>query len=708
MRVTSLGLVVLVALLLGAAPGPLHPGSSAATPAASLAFGDLDCGGGLGIGDAQKLARSLIGLAVTQGDGCPAMGEPVGIDGVERLWGDVDCGGSLGIGDAQKLARSLIGLQVTQGAGCPAIGAPVEIGPPAPLSPQELAARLHAATDTAQAEALLRRVYPELGVGLYTEDGQQILAGVETGPDDFYLYDAESELLARNYVERQLFGLHTATLFLEEAGVVDADSGQPLSDADVLSRLADGVAAARADESQFTWRLIDELGLVQEDPLDLAAAGLDPATTYLDSVQTFLVLYDMTLGLPVPAGASAEVLSAAGGPNARTQALHDYSLLAQGFVASVDPVAPTHWKHDASSVAEERTLEAQVSWVPGAQVTRGFTAGPLRLVAIPSALGAEPADVSWVSSGLLKNGAWKKLENSDRTGEIGDASIVFVPKTEPCPGKGSVQTETPTVFVIFVIQVKSAFFPHRSLGSISKVVKTGVEVSRHTAGGGASAGGPAPLAASGATSATDPSEGLPCAYEGHASATHDELGIGVVTYTTTASDLRFQLQPPDPAHPGGATYKLVQGTVTVQVTGEAGDCTISGGYTIAQPMDDGVHIFGGSIAVDPQNNRYAAAGGVADYEQHVFINCPDQPPVWLGTVGHLWVSTTNVPPLVPNRSFTPGDVLQGSFDTAGNPLGWTSHYEWSFEPILCEAGGPAGAASAPDLAQREAAGGGTC
>jgi hypothetical protein len=128
----------------------------------------------------------------------------------------------------------------------------------------------------------------------------------------------------------------------------------------------------------------------------------------------------------------------------------------------------------------------------------------------------------------------------------------------------------------------------------------------------------------------------------------------------------------------------VQGTVTEQVTGAAGDCTISGGYTIPAPMDDGVHIFGGSIAVDPQNNKYAAAGGVGDYEKHVFINCPDQPPIWLGTVGHLWVLTTNVPPLVPDRSFTPGDPLQGSFDTAGNPPGWTSHYEWSFEPILCD------------------------
>lgn len=46
-------------------------------------------------------------------------------------------------------------------------------------------------------------------------------------------------------------------------------SAQPLTDTDVLALLATKVTAARADESQFTWRLVDELALAQEEPLDL-------------------------------------------------------------------------------------------------------------------------------------------------------------------------------------------------------------------------------------------------------------------------------------------------------------------------------------------------------------------------------------------------------------------------------------------------------
>ncbi|MDO8614378.1 MAG: SdrD B-like domain-containing protein [Dehalococcoidia bacterium] len=95
----------------------------------------LDCSGGVDIGDAQKLSRSLIGLSVNQAQGCPQPGAPISVgavvrrwehagmamnlDGVVRLWGDLDCSGAVNIGDAQKLSRSLIGLSVNQAPGCP-------------------------------------------------------------------------------------------------------------------------------------------------------------------------------------------------------------------------------------------------------------------------------------------------------------------------------------------------------------------------------------------------------------------------------------------------------------------------------------------------------------------------------------------------------------------------------------------------------------
>ena len=78
---------------------------------------DVDCDGDVDIGDAQKTARSLINLDVSQEPGCPAIGSEVA-----SLFGDVDCDNDVDIGDAQKIARSLINLTVTQEPGCPPIG----------------------------------------------------------------------------------------------------------------------------------------------------------------------------------------------------------------------------------------------------------------------------------------------------------------------------------------------------------------------------------------------------------------------------------------------------------------------------------------------------------------------------------------------------------------------------------------------------------
>ena len=44
-----------------------------------------------------------------------------------RVWGDVDCGGAVNIGDAQKIARALVNLPVTQSEPCPDIGQLVNV-----------------------------------------------------------------------------------------------------------------------------------------------------------------------------------------------------------------------------------------------------------------------------------------------------------------------------------------------------------------------------------------------------------------------------------------------------------------------------------------------------------------------------------------------------------------------------------------------------
>ncbi len=82
-------------------------------------FGDVECNGALGIGDAQKIVRKLIGLPVHQETLCAQIGATLGSG---DIFGDVDCGGTLNIGDAQKIARKLIGLSVNQAQGCTPIG----------------------------------------------------------------------------------------------------------------------------------------------------------------------------------------------------------------------------------------------------------------------------------------------------------------------------------------------------------------------------------------------------------------------------------------------------------------------------------------------------------------------------------------------------------------------------------------------------------
>ena len=167
---------------------------------------------------------------------------------------------------------------------------------------------------------------------------------------------------------------------------------------------------------------------------------------------------------------------------------------------------------------------------------------------------------------------------------------------------------------------------------------------------------------------------FPCAYEGTASAVRTTTDVAQGIFTSTASDLRFELTDT------GATpvYELVRGNVTVQASGTAGDCTLSGGSSIPEPIDSMLHYFGGFISfdygLDDPNIGYFADGGVADHEYHVLYTCPDVS--YSLPYDTIWLITSN-DPLHP-RSFTPGGALEGSFD--GTEAGYTVHSQWSFHP----------------------------
>jgi hypothetical protein len=96
-------------------------------PPVTRIWGDVDGTGSVAIGDALKIARSLIDLPVGYEPGTPEIGDIVSVDGVDREWGDVDGSGTVAIGDALKVARHLINLPVSYEPGTPEIGSQIAL-----------------------------------------------------------------------------------------------------------------------------------------------------------------------------------------------------------------------------------------------------------------------------------------------------------------------------------------------------------------------------------------------------------------------------------------------------------------------------------------------------------------------------------------------------------------------------------------------------
>jgi hypothetical protein len=259
--------------------------------------------------------------------------------------------------------------------------------------------------------------------------------------------------------------------------VVNQETGQPFTGSEWLAVLAEAVSRGRADDSAFTVRLIDALGLVRSTPLDLTASGLDPASTHLDAVQVFLILYDVLFGLPAEAGvasassaagldtvAPAQIVRRAGQiairvggkigrssyPAAIAKIIND-ALLAYGFIITLEPESPQlppqtyhHWFPCKGS--HEITLKAKVVWDVGKFNDAVRNANLMGFQWLPVPGVQDDIRVSWTATDVLipKNGSWKETANSGMTDENGETSIIFVPKTERRPGEGTVSQEDGT------------------------------------------------------------------------------------------------------------------------------------------------------------------------------------------------------------------------------------------------------------------------
>jgi uncharacterized repeat protein (TIGR02543 family) len=106
------------------------PGGPAIPLRIAALWGDVDCDGVAGVGDALKVLRHVVRLPVTARQPCPRIEERVLVAGALRAWGDVDGDGVVGAVDALKLLRHLVRLSVSRAAGTPSIGGEVEVSPP--------------------------------------------------------------------------------------------------------------------------------------------------------------------------------------------------------------------------------------------------------------------------------------------------------------------------------------------------------------------------------------------------------------------------------------------------------------------------------------------------------------------------------------------------------------------------------------------------
>jgi hypothetical protein len=89
------------------------------TAEASFPQGSYQLAAGVYVGGSQTPEKRVQVTVDVSGD------SQVELDGAAlsaALSGDVDCNGSVTISDAQKIARVLIGLTITQAPGCPEIG----------------------------------------------------------------------------------------------------------------------------------------------------------------------------------------------------------------------------------------------------------------------------------------------------------------------------------------------------------------------------------------------------------------------------------------------------------------------------------------------------------------------------------------------------------------------------------------------------------
>ncbi|GAB4527804.1 MAG: hypothetical protein OHK0046_45950 [Anaerolineae bacterium] len=157
----------------------------------------------------------------------------------------------------------------------------------------------YAEVDSAQAERAMFQamllIMDTMNIGVYSTDGQTLVAGGERGIGDFYLYEIEIDILAQSMLRGDLWTVNDIARQLTDTFVENAD--EPLLDVEVQEALVTATVEAVADSGNaesIVPLLIRELGLLHQNPYDSAQTiPLDQPA--IDALQRTLIIANLAM-----------------------------------------------------------------------------------------------------------------------------------------------------------------------------------------------------------------------------------------------------------------------------------------------------------------------------------------------------------------------------------------------------------------------------
>ncbi len=370
-----------------------------------------------------------------------------------------------------SIPLAIAGMLVTTALACSLAGR--SNVPSATADEQARAARSAAETaaalaDPQRAEEGVWSLLANLGIGVYSAQGEQVAPGSETRPEDFWLYDFEVGYLTRMAGQAQRpFAEYHALL---------ADLGYDGDQADLLLAYR-RVYAEQPDA--FLSQYFQAAGLRFEgDP------GLTPLQSWLLLLDTFvppngepaalrgggLLARRLPQGGPcgtisggtvVPAwglARSASDIAALIQAETAYYAIHG-PMLASSYEARLEPSARrVHEWHEDPVEPLVFTFSVEMNYIPQSIPVAAVNCGYLLNLDPPIVGGVEGVQVWWEvegpfeQHGRLKTHDGSSLGGPARTDGLGRAELAFEPRAEPARGQGEERTAAASVAATYDVK----------------------------------------------------------------------------------------------------------------------------------------------------------------------------------------------------------------------------------------------------------------